>query len=582
MILQALVRYYNELAQEGEIARPGWGKVKVSYALELDDAGELIEVHSLKVPAAKGKKLVARELLVPTPKKRTVAVLPNFLCDNSAYILGFDGKGKPKRAQECFQAAKTLHETLLNASEEASAKAVCRFFANWNPETAREQEILSEVMEDLAAGANLVFLHDGVFLHGNPSLVTLWQSYYDSDGEAVEHPMRCLVSGALIEPTATHPAIKGVRGAQSSGAALVSFNAPAYCSYNREQNLNAPVGKAAAFAYTTALNHLLSQRDGEGKPRFSKLIGDTTVVFWAEGGEEVYQDALACMLDGESNTLEQKDLEDFMNALSKGEAISWENFLVKPDNRFYILGLSPNAARLSVRFFLQDNFGNFVRHLKAHYERLAIVKPAYDKFESIPLWRLLSETVNQKAKDKSPSPQMAGDTLRAILNGGSYPATLYQQTMLRIKAERSINRCKAAIIKAYLLQYSVTEEQKEALTVDLNEQTTYQPYVLGRLFSVLENIQESASGVTTIKDKYFVSASTTPAVVFPIIMSLAEKHLRKLDTGTTIYFSRQMQELTGRITTSYPKHFSLTDQGIFQLGYYHQTQKRYEKKSKED
>jgi CRISPR-associated protein Csd1 len=179
---------------------------------------------------------------------------------------------------------------------------------------------------------------------------------------------------------------------------------------------------------------------------------------------------------------------------------------------------------------------------------------------------------------------MAGDTLRSILSGQSYPATLYQQTQLRIRAEHEVTRGRAGIIKAYLTRLQNNEKFREALTVKLNEETDYQPYILGRLFSVLEGLQQAANpGInTTIKDKYFTSAGATPAVVFPTLLNLAEKHLRKLDGGKRVYWAKQVTELTSRVTESYPAHHNLYDQGIFQLGYYHQTQKRFEKKDKAD
>lgn len=387
--------------------------------------------------------------------------------------------------------------------------------------------------------------------------------------------------GELLVPARTHNFIKGVAGAKSSGAALISFNETAYCSFNKEQNNNAPVGKYAAFAYTAALNYLLSQRDGEGRLRFSKRVGDTTMVYWAETGEEKYQDAFSAILDGsKSDEISDRKLNSITDAISRGKPIDWRDISLSFSNKFYILGISPNAARLSVRFFFQNTFGNIVNNLEKHYQRLNIVKPSFDNFEMLPLWKLMDETVNSKSKDKAPSPQVTGDTLRAIISGGRYPTTLYQKTQLRIRAERNVTRGRAAIIKAFLMRNITDERYKEVLTVELNENTRYQPYVLGRLFSVLEEIQQKANPdiKATIKAKYFTSACTTPAVVFPTLLNLAEKHLKKIDGN---FFSIKLGTLMGVVTESYPSHHTLYEQGIFQLGYYHQTQKRYEKKISE-
>ena len=386
--------------------------------------------------------------------------------------------------------------------------------------------------------------------------------------------MCCLVTGETGPVELTHPFIKGVWGAQPSGAALVSFNAPAFCSYDREQNANAPVGAYAAFAYTTALNHLLADRE------YTQTVGDTTVVFWAEGGEPAYQEVGMAALYGDSDAITQQDLSRILRAVSAGESIQWQGAELDPQTRFYVLGLSPNEGRLSVRFFYQNSFGGMLRHIEEHYERLEIQRPAFDQTERLPLWKLLAETVNQKSREKTASPQMAGDLLRAILSGSRYPSTLLTLTALRIRAEREVTRGRAAILKAYYLRNQTPACPKEVLTVELNENSSYLPYVLGRLFSVLEGLQNAANpGInSTIKDKYFNSAAATPATIFPLLLNLSEKHLRKLGTAQKVYYSKQIGGLVKRIQETYPARMTLPEQGAFQLGYYHQTQKRYTKK----
>ena len=276
------------------------------------------------------------------------------------------------------------------------------------------------------------------------------------------------------------------------------------------------------------------------------------------------------------------NLKKIMEKIVKGRPLDWNDIPIDPSNHFYLLGISPNAARLSVRFFYRNTFGAMVSNLKEHYDRLSMVPDARKLPQMLPLWRLLNETVNSKAQDKSASPQLAGDMLRAIITGGLYPATLYQQLQIRIRADREINHERAAMIKAYLLKNMCTEQNKEALTMELNKNTTYQPYVLGRIFALLERIQEKASSVTTIKDKYFSSAAATPAAVFPLIVDLAQKHLRKMDGGEKIYYEKMLQTLLGMVTASYPSHHTLSEQGVFQLGYYHQKQEFFKKKSEND
>ena len=386
--------------------------------------------------------------------------------------------------------------------------------------------------------------------------------------------MVCLVTGEKGPVESVHPSIKNVQGAQFSGAALVSFNAPAFCSYGKEQNFNANTRKYEAFAYTTALNHLLSDREHVYR------VGDTTVVCWAKDGGIAAQNMMGWAVFGQPPVYRLADLQSALKKLCGGGIAELNEEYLDPNMEFYILGLSPNAARLSVRFFLRNSFGAFLRNAQAHQQRLEIVKPAYDKWDTLPIWKLLDETVNQNSRDKTPAPDLAGETLRAILMNTRYPATLLNGVTLRIRAEHAVTRGRAAILKAYYLKAPNTDVPKEVLTMSLNPDSSNVPYNLGRLFSVLEAIQASANpGInTTIKDKYFNSASATPGHVFPVLLNLAQKHLKKLDGGLRTYYDKQLTSLMTKLGESYPARLNLPQQGSFQLGYYHQTQARYEKK----
>ena len=574
MILQALVDCYEALSASGKIARPGWGPVKTSIALELTETGEISQAIFLKEEVEKGKKkvLVPKIFDLPAPVKRTVGVAANFLCDNSSYILGFDDKGKPKRSLECFAACKALHEKVLDGVESPTAKAVLAFFQNWKPEKAREHPALQDYMNELLAGGNLIFRYDGQFVHEDPAIRQAWQEYYDQSGDGPD--MVCLVTGNTGPVENIHPSVKGVQGAQSSGAALVSFNAPAFCSYGKEQNLNAPTSKYAAFAYTSALNYLIAS------PEYSSRVGDTTVLFWAKNGNPEYSSIFNWGIFGGTAPYNERELHTMIQDLCKGQAVTYEETLLDPDMDFYILGLAPNAARLSVRFFLHNQFGSILQNVQAHYDRLEIVKPPFEKFEALPVWKLLSETVNQNSREKEPLPALAGETLRAILNNTRYPATLLNGVTMRIRAERKITWGRAAILKAYYLQNPHPDVPKEVLTVSLNPESKNPYYTLGRLFSVLEAVQSAANpGINaTIKDRYFNSASATPSIVFPTLLNLSEKHRKKLTAGQRIYYEKQIMELLAVLGESFPARLSLPQQGTFQLGYYHQTQERYQKK----
>ncbi len=580
MILQALTDYYRVLEQAGKIDAPGWAPVKASYALLLSENGALEQVISLQSEQTRGKKtvLTPQTFHLPAPVKRTVGIAANFLCDNASYLLGIDSKGKPQRTRECFEASRALHEQLLAEIDSPAARAVVAFFRTWDPDTAREHPALTAHLDDILSGGNLVFCTLDGYVHIDPPVHRAWDAAYQDAGDGPQGI--CLVTGQIGPVENIHPSIKNVAGAQACGAALVSFNAPAFCSYGKEQNLNAPTSKYAAFAYTSALNALLADRERVFR------VGDATVVCWAKSGESCYQDVFEMFF---SDLYEEKELRRMIRMLCQGDPVVYEETKLDPNMDLYILGLSPNSARLSVRFFLRNTFGGFLRNIQAHYDRLEVVRPAYDKFETLPLWKLLSETVDQHTKDRSPAPDLAGEVLRAILTNTRYPATLLNGVALRIRAEREVTRGRAAIIKAYYLKLAeITKHEdpnipKEVLQVSLNPDASNVPYTLGRLFSVLEAIQSSADpGInTTIKDKYFNSAAATPAVIFPVLTSLAQKHLKKLrgsNTGSAIFYEKQLTELCSRIGTAYPAHMTLPQQGSFQLGYYFQTQARYQKK----
>lgn len=573
MILQALTRYYEDLLSRGEIAAPGWAPAKISFALCLNENGELTQIVPTMDEVSKGKKTVFQPQLITLPAavKRTVSIAANFLWDNSAYLLGIDQKGKPERSRECFAAAAKLYHAVLDSVDSPNGRAILTFFDTWKPEHAAEHPALIRQLDDVTAGGNLVFRVDGRKVEKDTAICEAWQRYQDGGESGVK--MQCLVTGNEDEIAAVHPSVKGVRDAQSSGAALVSFNAPAFCSYGREQNYNAPVGKYAAFAYTAALNHLLADRD------HVQHIGDTTVVCWAEGADDAYPGFFSAVIGGGTyGGLSDNDLRAALKRLANG--LPCDDLGVDPNRPFYILGLAPNAARLSVRFFLRDSFGKLMENVDAHYARLEI---AGAKYSILPLWALLNATVRD-SKKQVPSPVVSGATVRAVFSGTPYPVSLMEAVLLRIRAERDITWGKAAIIKAYYLKNPHEDCPKEVLTVSLNEASTNPAYTLGRLFSVYEAVQQAANpGINaTIKDKYFNSAAAMPASIFPVLNNLCQKHLRKLDARQRVYYDKQIMKLKGVLNENYPARMTLAQQGSFDLGYYHQTQKRYTKKEEKE
>lgn len=579
MILQALVEHYENLAEQGKISQPGWCSAKVSYAIELGEDGSVKAVIPMKFETDAGKKkvFIPSPMTVPEMVTRSSGVSANFLCDNAKYILGIEQNGSSARVLECFDAAKERHLAILDNVDSKMARAICLFFKNWNPEDAKKNEAVCEHWDELNEGGNLIFCMGKNFAQDDALIKKAWEESLNGDEE--ETTGICLVTGKKDRIARIHRGIKGVAGAQSSGAALVSFNAQSFESYGKEQSYNAPVGKYAEFAYTTALNYLLSQRD------YKYQLGDSTVVFWSESGEKEYQDTFLLSIDPPQDN--QEEIKKVFDSLKNNRWVDLNDINMNPEKKFYILCLAPNAARLSVRFFYQDSFGNILQNIAAHYERMNIIRPSFEKDEFLGVWRMLRETVNMKSNDKKPVSNMAAMVLQSILSNDRYPASLYTDVIMRTRAEQgNVTYGRAAIIKAYLIKNYKWKEGEKYMA--LNEACNEPAYILGRLFAVLEGVQKDANPdiKATIRDRYFNSACATPATVFPILLKLKNSHIRKLERDNG-YKKRKHEdaitELIGKLDMTdsgkgMPSRLSLEEQGKFMLGYYHQTQNRYEKK----
>lgn len=586
MILQALVKYYETLLKRGEVEEPGWSKTRVSAEILLNDNGDLKGILSLQNQVQRGKKqvLVDTMMRVPEAFKRSSGVRPNFLCDNSSYFFGVDTKGKPKRSLECFEAAQKFHHDLLDGCQSTAAKAILAFFDNWKPEQGEKNPVFSQNKDTILSASNLVFKINDRFAQDDPDIQKCWQKYKQSDQSGpVEE--QCLVTGKIAAIAKVHPNIKGVKDAQSSGAALVSFNAPSLESFGHagDQGLNAPVSEYAAFAYATALNDLL--RKGN-----SILCGDTTVVFWAQSGEDMYPQIYSALMAGNDSTgLSEQDIKAVLTKIAKGNQADLNGVVLSPDEPFYVLGLAPNAARLSVRFFWRNTFGTALKNINAHQERMEICRSSWETGD-ISLYRLLNASVNPKSKKSNASPLLAGSLLRSILQDTPYPEAMYRQFLLRIKADSDKDKItypRAAFIKAYLIKNHGKEWGGE-ITMNVNENCNAIPYVLGRLFAVLEGLQQAANpGINaTIKDRYFNAACATPGTVFPVLLKLSNAHLNKLGKdkkGWAVTIQKKIGDLLGKVSmpdqgSPIPGRLTLDEQGMFILGYYQETQDRFTKK----
>lgn len=562
MILPSLVSYYEALEAKGELKRPGWSIVRVSYAVLLRPDGSIADIVSLKKDEVRGKKTVSvpQNLFAPAPVVRTAGIRANFLCDTAAYLLG--ASLTDAKAQQKFEAARELHLRILKNAGSAAAETLRRFFENHQPTNIAAIGIPDNIAAELDKGAVVTFAdEDGCYMMDDPEIAAAWDAAYgNGSDDAVTG--RCLVTGREDMIAILHDKIKGVEGAQSIGASLVGFNAPAFESYGKDggQGLNAPVGRYAMYAYTSTLNYLLS---GRHRTR----VGDATVVWWTLDADDVCEDFFGDFLYGSDD---DETLNSAMKRILRGEPLDFsETTLRKP---FCILGISPNAARLSVRFFYRDTFGRFIDNIAAHYRRLEIDKSEKQRRYLTP-YRLLLETVRQ-SRAKAVSPLLGGALLGAILNDWRYPEALYESVLIRIRAEHEVPSGKAAIIKAYLIKNTNCGSYKEVLSMALNEESTNRAYVLGRLFAALENAQYNANKSSNIRERYMTSASATPALVFPSMLQTANHHLAKSGSvADAKLIATLMDKLEGGVP--FPARLNNTEQGLFLLGYYHQTQKKF-------
>ncbi len=588
MILQSLNQLYDRLAQDARygVPTPGYSVQKITFCIVLGPEGVPPEIEdtrrTITETSKTGKvrtKELARQLLVPDSGERSgQGFKPNTLCDNTAYLLGYSPEiEKHARALECFEASQRHHLALERKINDASFSAVCRFLQAWTPERALEWKAK---LDDFAATGFGVFrlIDQRQFVHESPGFRNWWlsQQSFEADEDVVAP---CLVTGQVL-PIArlAEPAIKGVQGAAPKGAKLASFNLKAFESYGKEQTYNAPVSKVATFQYCNALNALLG---GPQSHRHRIQIGDATTVFWTER-ETITESLFAEFLGGnieagekpaeteEDQVLHQR-LDTFLKILRQGGGAQVGDLGDDPNTRLYVLGLSGNVTRLSVRFWHAGSIAEMVDRLKAHYDALRIVRSRQNDPEFPPLWMLLRQTARE-AKDIPPL--LSGVLMQSILTGTAYPQALYSAVLNRIRADHTVNYFRAAIIKAILTRQPNSKYQ---IPMSLDTNRTDKGYLLGRLFATLEKTQEDALGIATVRERFYSSASATPGAVFPRILRTYQHHLAKLDGGRKVNRERLVQSIHAPLS-SYPAHLNLEEQGLFAVGYYHQRQDFFTKK----
>jgi CRISPR-associated protein Csd1 len=591
MILTALTQYYQRLLAnpdvESGLARVpsfGFSEEKIGYILVLSKDGDVVDV--LNNMNTSGKKPLPKLTSVPQPVKRTSGVKSNFLWDKSAYVLGVEGNKDKATAKETpwllagktFEAFKLFHMEKLADVEDAGLLGLMHFLEKWQPEQFNQLPFQPEMID-----ANLAFKLDGdhQLLHDRVAAQFIWSKLLAPDEGAIESS--CLVTGETGPIARLHPSIKGVYGGQSSGGSIVSFNADAYTSYGKHQGENAPVSESAAFAYTTALNYLLRRENGQ-----CVSIGDASTVFWAVADNEQSAQAAESLFGWMVNmptddSQETAQIRPILDKVAQGRPLMEFAPDISPNTRFYILGLAPNAARLSIRYWMDTTFGELAGHVRQHYLDLTIKPLGWREPPSI--WRLLIQTAAQ-GKSENIHPQLAGELMRSILTGQAYPRMLLSQLTQRIRADGQISGIRISLIKAVIQRdYRKGLIQEEVpMALDLSSKNT--AYLLGRLFATIERIQESAlvrEVNSTVADRYYGSAASVPFSVFPRLLAGSQNHLTKIrrdKPGFAVNLKKDLGEIIAGLEGAFPKHLSIEEQGRFAVGYYHQKQSYYETKDK--
>jgi CRISPR-associated protein Csd1 len=574
MILQALHGYYERKMRDPDPARrlpaAGLEEKEIPFILELAADGRLVGISDTRTQ--EGKKKLARRYQVPQGVKKTSGVAANLLWDTAEYVLGLDTKGKPQRVAEQVAAFRQRVDQLAQrVPGDAGLVAVQRFLAGQPLADAQLQPQWAEIAE---ANPIVTFrLKDDIDLVCQRPDVIGAVSATAPKEDVPGAVSVCLITGEQAEPERLHNALKGVWGAQTSGANIVSFNLDAFRSFGKEQGANAPVSAPAAFAYTTALNSLLAKGS-----RQRMQVGDASTVFWAQSEQDSdFEDAFAAFFDTAQDNPDDhtEQVRALFDALQSGQ------FDGAPGQRkFYVLGLAPNAARISIRFWHAAPLHDIALRVREWFDDLSLVRGPNDP-EFPPLFRLLTAIALQNKADNVP-PNLGGDLMRAILTGGPFPALWLNAAVQRCRAERYVNYLRAASIKACLnrqirlhrSQNPTSDTSEEVYRPMLDLQNPNAGYRLGRLFATLEKIQEEASpGLNaTIRERYFGAASSTPVAVFTTLLRLKNHHLAKLtNRGRAMNFEKLIAEITSGIT-DFPTHMALPDQGRFALGYYHQRQ----------
>lgn len=557
MILQALYEYYNRSKDH----LPAFGRElkEIGFLLVIDKEGNFVRFEDCRID-----KKHAKKFLVKKSVGRSSAPVANYLYDNSAYVFGYSDKGDADKYFKVFK--DKVSEVCKASSGNQDMMALCQFYQSDLDSlllTLKKDPLWPEIEKNL----NKKYSVFSFRIKGDDKIIAEKEELLDlltEDNDREEQI--CLVSGARGHAVETTTATM-IPGSQAT-AKLVAFQVKSgYDSYGKEKGANAPISEKAEFAYTTALNHLLAS---DSRNKF--LVGNRTFLFWASKDDEAgrqAEESIFSMLgfsDPEDNP--DRRIEQVRKVFKSIYSGILKTAL---DDKFYILGLAPNSARIAVTYWAEIPLKDFAERINRHFEDMEMeggTKPYFG------LHSMLS-AVTLGGKSSEATPNLPEAIVKSIFQGLPYPYTLFAGCMRRIRAEQNIYTGRAAIIKAYLNRLNDNEQKIQPM---LDKENKNQGYLCGRLFAVLDKIQEDANNQHSIRERYMNSASATPATVFATILNLSSHHSENLNEGRKIYFEKLKQEIIDKLPAEgFPAHLDLQDQGRFFVGYYHQRQEFFKK-----
>lgn len=593
MPLSALVNYGKELVERGILPPLGWSSVKAPYAIQLNESGELIGIQDLRTTETIGTRTISftPSFNVPYRTSHQASIQAFCLCDKAEYLLGLSAENAEDRKQKAlkrYDALVKLHEEVLTNVQSKAATALRTFFSSWHPSMIDAYQFLLDVKEDLLAVTSIVIQVDGSYVHDDPLIMSAWDAYYAAQLSGDDVPTgTCMVTGEENVPLARiHPPVTGVVGAQSAGAYLVSFGDPdsAYNYWGKVKGENAPTGIATTAHYGNALTYLMKT------PSHRKIIGNTTVCFWAADGSDLYSEAFSMASYGRQphifKTPEDEALYSAISAMvdGKSSAEALKEYALDMSKDFYVMGIRPHSARLSLVFFWKGTFGDIFSHIEDHYRRIELCR--WDKDEPLRLScdDLLSSL---SVKDKSSvSPSVEDALMQSVYTGTPYPYALLTIALNRIRTDHSVTAARTAILKCILLRNGCSPSTKEVLTVALNPDSTSMPYLLGQLFSWLESLQKETMPhiQRSLKDTHFSAFASHPAQQLSKLDAKTNYYIGKLKrstdkSGLGYYYEQQLAELYDKMTLPLPIQLNAEEQSAFVIGYYHAVQNRFQSKS---